>query len=70
MPSVGGGHVWLCPLDCLNSKHGLAHVVFTVCQGFSKSLSDDVLKVRVHVGMGAQPAAKEKPAVEEPKYAC
>ncbi len=58
---VGGGHVWPCPLDSLNGKHGLAHMVLTGCQGIPKSLSDDVLKVRVHVGMRAQPAAKEKP---------
>ncbi len=29
-------------------------------QGIPKSLPDDVLKVRVHVGMRAQPNAKEK----------
>jgi hypothetical protein len=28
--------------------------------GIPKSLPDDVLKVQVHVGMRAQPAAKEK----------
>ncbi len=40
---------------------GLAQVILTGCQGILKSLPDDVLKVRVHVGMRAQPAAKEKP---------
>ncbi len=24
---VRGGHVWLCPLDSLNGKHGLAQVI-------------------------------------------
>ncbi len=40
---------------------GLAQVVLTGCQGIPKSLANDVLKVRVHAGMRAQPAAKEKP---------
>jgi len=61
MPSVGGGHVWPCPLDSLNGKHGLTHLIFTGCLGVPKSLPDDVLEVRVHVGMRAQPVAKEKP---------
>ncbi len=50
-----------CPLDSLNGKHGLAQVIPTGCQGVPKSLPDDVLKVRVHAYMRAQPAAKEKP---------
>ncbi len=58
---VRGSHVWPCPLDSLNGKLGLARVVPTDCQGIPKSLPDDVLKVRVHAGMRAQPAAKEKP---------
>ncbi len=64
MPSVGGSHVWPCPLDSLNGKLGLARVGPTDCKGIPKSLPDDVLKVRVHVGMRAQPAAKEKPQRE------
>ncbi len=40
---------------------GLAQVIPTDCQGIPKSLADHALKVRVHVGMRAQPAAKEKP---------
>ncbi len=47
---VGGGHVWPCPLDSLNGKHGLAHVIPAGCLGVPKSLPDDVLKVRVHFG--------------------
>ena len=43
---VGGGHVWPCPLDSLNGKHGLVHVVLTGCQGIPKSLADHALKVR------------------------
>ncbi len=58
---VGGGQDWPCPLDSLNGKHGLAHVVPTGRLGNRKSLPDDVLKVRVHAHMSAQPAAKEKP---------
>ncbi len=58
---VGGGHVWPCPLDSPNGKLGLAQVILTGCQGIPKSLPDDVLKVRVRVGMRAQLAAKEKP---------
>ncbi len=46
---IGGGHVWPCPLDRLNGKYGLAHVVPTGCQGIPNSLPDDVLKVQVHV---------------------
>jgi len=30
---IGGSHVWPCPLDSLNGKHGLGHVVLTGCQG-------------------------------------
>ena len=58
---VSGGHVWPCPLDGLNGNHGLAHVVPTGRPGDPKGLPDDVLKVRVHAAMRAQPAAKEKP---------
>ncbi len=43
MPSVGGGHVWPCPLDSLNGKHGLAHMVLAGRLGVLKSLPDDVL---------------------------
>ncbi len=39
----------------------LAHVVPTGRLGNPKGLPDDVLKVRVHTDMRAQPAAKEKP---------
>ncbi len=39
----------------------LAHVVPTGRLGNPKGLPDDVLKVRVHADMRAQPAAKEKP---------
>ncbi len=42
-------------LDCL------ARVIPTGRLGDPKSLPDDGLKVRVYVGMRAQPAAKEKP---------
>ena len=58
---VGGGHVGPCLLNSPNGKLGLAHVVLTGCQGIPKSLPDHALKVRVHVGMRAQPAAKGKP---------
>ncbi len=58
---VGGGHVWPCLLDSLNGNHGLAHVVPTGRLGNPESLPDDVLKVRVHVGMRARSGAKEKP---------
>ncbi len=58
---VSGGHVWPRLLDSLNGNHGLAHVVPTGRLGNPKSLPNDVLKVRVQVGMRAQPAAKEKP---------
>ncbi len=58
---VRGGHVGSCPLNSLNGKHGLAHVVLTDCLGNLKSLPNYVLKVRVHEGMRAQPVAKEKP---------
>ena len=58
---VGGGHVWPCPLDSPNGKLGLAQVILTGCQGIPKSLPDDVLKVRVHGGMRAQPVAEGKP---------
>ena len=57
---VGGGQVWPCPLDSLNGKLGLAQVVLTGSLGILNGLPDDVLKVRVHVGMRAQAAAKEK----------
>ncbi len=46
----GGGHVRPCPLDGPNGKLVLAHVIPTGCLGIAKSLSDDILKVRVHVG--------------------
>ncbi len=58
---VGGGHVRPCPLDSPNGTLGLAQVILTGCQGIPKGLPDDVLKVRVHVEMRAQPAAKEQP---------
>ena len=58
---VGGGHVWPCPLDSLDGKLGLAHVVLAGCQSILKSLPDDVLKVRVHGGMKARISAKRKP---------
>ncbi len=58
---IGGSHVRSCPLNSLNGKHGLAHVVLTGCLGNLKSLPNYVLKVRVHEGMRAQPVAKEKP---------
>ena len=38
-----------------------ARVVSSGCLGNPKGLPDDVLKVRVHGAMSAQPAAKEKP---------
>ncbi len=47
--------------DSPNGKLGLAQVILTGCQGIPKSLPDDVLKVRVHGGMRALSAAKEKP---------
>jgi hypothetical protein len=40
---------------------GLAQVILTGYQGIPKSLANDVLKVRVHVDMRAQPVAKAKP---------
>ena len=46
MPSVGGGHVWPCPLDSLNGKLGLAQVIPTGFLGIPKGLPDDVSKVR------------------------
>ncbi len=58
---VGGGHVWPRLLDSLYGNHGLAHVVPTGRLGNPKSLPNDILKVRDHAGMSAQPAAKEKP---------
>ena len=45
---VRGGHIWPCPPDSLSSKHGLAQVVSTSCQGILKGLPDDVLKVAAH----------------------
>ncbi len=59
---VRGGHVGPCPLDSPNGKLGLAQVILTGCQGILESLPDDVLKVPGHVGIRAQPTAKEKPA--------
>ena len=55
---IGGGHVWPCQLNGLYSKHGLAKVFPTGCQGFSKGTSDDVFKIQVHavqpgLGVGA-----------------
>ena len=58
---VGCGHIWPCPLDSPNGKLGLAKVILTGCQGIGEGLSDDILKVRVHVGMRARPGANEKP---------
>ncbi len=59
--AVGGGHVWPCPLDSPNVNLGLAQVTPTGRLGIPKSLPDDVLKIRGHAAMRAQPAAKEKP---------
>ncbi len=61
----GGGNVWSCPLDGLDGKPSLANVVLTGRLSILKSLPDDVLKVWVHVGMRAQPVAKEKPRARE-----
>ncbi len=44
----------------------LARVIPTGYQGVPKSLPNDILKVRVHVDMRAQPAAKEKPRAQTP----
>ncbi len=52
--------VWPCSLDSLNGKHGLAHVISTDCQGIIKSLSDDVLKVRVHAGYESAGGGRRK----------
>ncbi len=60
--SVGGGHVWSCPLDSPNGKLGLAQVILTGCHGIPKSLADDVLKVRVHGGMRRGWRQKKSPA--------
>ena len=49
------------PLDSLDGKPRLAQVILTGCQGIPKSLPDDVLKVRVHVGMRARAGAEGKP---------
>ena len=57
---VRGSHVRSCPLDSLNGKHGLAHVVLTGCLGNFKSLPDDVLKVRVHAGYESAAGGKRK----------
>ncbi len=62
---VGGGHVGPCPLDSPNGNLGLAQVILTGCQGIPKSLPDDVFEVRGHVGIRAQPNAKEKPRRNE-----
>ena len=40
---------------------GLGKVVPAGSLGVGERLADDVLKVRVHAAMRAQPAAKEKP---------
>ncbi len=40
-------------LSSLNGKLGLAQVILTSCQGISKSLPDDVLKVQVHWDISA-----------------
>ncbi len=53
-----------CPLNSLNGKFDLTHLIFTGCLGIPKSLPDDVLKVQIHAAMRAQPAAKEKPRHE------
>ncbi len=45
----------------LDGLFSLAEVIPAGSLGVGKSLPDDVLKVRVHAGMRAQPAAKEKP---------
>ena len=57
---VNGGHVWPCLLDSLNGKHGLAHVILTGRLGIPKSLPDDVLKARVHVGYESAPPCNRK----------
>ena len=57
---VSGGHVWPCLLDSLNGKHGLAHVVLTGRLGNPKSLSDDVLKIRVHADYESAAGGKRK----------
>ncbi len=49
---IGGSHVWPRQLDSLNSKHGLAKLFPTACQGLPKGASDDVFKVQIHA---AQP---------------
>ncbi len=48
-------------MDSPNGMFDLAQVVSPGRLGIPKSLPDDVLKVRVHVDMRAQPAAKGKP---------
>ena len=58
---IGVGPVWPCQLDSLNGNHCLANMVNTGCMGIPKILPDEVLKVRVHVGMRARSGAKEKP---------
>ena len=63
---VGGGHVWPCPLDSPNGKLGLAQVILTGCQGIPKSLPDDVLKARVHVGYESAAGGKSKALPKRP----
>jgi hypothetical protein len=58
---IGVGHVWPRQMDSLYGKLGLANAVIAGCLGILESLPDCVIKVRVHEGMRAQPAAKEKP---------
>ncbi len=50
-------------LGCMpcDRNRGRAFLVKPGCQDILESLPDDVLKVRVHTDMRAQPAAKEKP---------
>ncbi len=55
--------MWCSVINWLASRTvALAQVILPGCQGIPKSLADDVLKVRVHVGMRAQPVAKEMPS--------
>ncbi len=58
---VRSRHVWPCLLDSPDGELGLAQVIPTGRLGIPKSLPYDILKVRVHMGMRAQRAAKEKP---------
>jgi len=48
---VGVGHVWPCQLNSLDSKHGLAKLFPTACQGFPKGASDDDFKVQIHTAL-------------------